>query len=277
MLSPESVVNPTLCTKVTNRAGVRVVVVEHLLAALKICGITNALIELDSEEVPIMDGSAAVFVKELQKAKIIQQNSFVPAVVIKQPVVVKSKNGSISLTPNDNCEISVEISYDRIDPVIGSNNAYSFTFDNDDTLDDIANSRTFGWFEDCEKIKNMGLALGASEENTIAILKDNSIKNEGGLRNPKELVMHKCLDLIGDISVLGYDIIGKINCVNPSHSLNNILIKTLANDFSCHQIVTSRNIGRTNGSAQIQKHMRQKNKKPITLFTSACESQRLAP
>ncbi|MDR0942340.1 MAG: UDP-3-O-acyl-N-acetylglucosamine deacetylase [Holosporales bacterium] len=246
-LSPEAVVDPTLCTRVVNNDGVQVTVVEHLLAALRICGITNALIELDSSEAPIMDGSAAVFVKEFKKAGIIRQDSFVPAGVIKRPIVVKSKNGGISLTPNEHCKISVKVSYDKINPVVGIHNQHSFVLeDGESSLNDIADSRTFGWVEDYEKIKSMGMALGASEENTIAI-KDDSLINLNGLRNPKELVMHKCLDLIGDISVLGYDIIGKIECLNPSHSLNNNMIRTLAKELYRHKIVTTGNTENLNG------------------------------
>jgi UDP-3-O-[3-hydroxymyristoyl] N-acetylglucosamine deacetylase len=126
------------------------------------------------------------------------------------------------------------VSYDRIDPVVGSNN--TFTFKLDDDLHDIANARTFGWIEDIERIRASGFGLGASEENTIGITKDNTIVNEGGLRHPKELVLHKCLDLIGDIAVIGYDIIGKIECLNPSHLLNNILMRKLLNEIETKEI-----------------------------------------
>lgn len=236
-LSPDSVVDPTLCTRVVNENGVSVAVIEHLLAAFRICGITNALIELNSQEVPIMDGSAIEFVKAFRRSGIVYQDAFVPAIVISKPIIAKSQNGEISISPSENCEISVKISYDRINPVIGENNSYSFNFD--DNLNELSSSRTFGWIEDYDKVRAMGLAQGSSEENTIAILSDNTIKNVEGLRNPNELVMHKCLDLIGDISVIGYDIIGKMNGFNTSHSLNNVLMRKLLKEISNHKVIRS--------------------------------------
>lgn len=238
-LSPNAVIDPTLCTRVVNKSGIFVAVVEHLLAAFRVCGITNALVKLDSHEVPIMDGSALDFVRSFKKVGIIHQDAFVPAIVINHTIVEESKNGKISITPSNNLNISVKISYDRINPVIGNNNNYSFSFE--DNLNDLISSRTFGWIEDYENVRKMGLAKGTSEENTLAILSDNTIKNSGGLRNPKELVMHKCLDLIGDVSVIGYDIIGNINGFNTSHALNNKLMRKLMAEISLHEVMTVQN------------------------------------
>ncbi len=235
-LSPNSVIDPTLCTRIVNKSGVFVAVVEHLLAAFRICGITNALVRLDSQEVPIMDGSALDFVRNFRKTGIIHQDPFVPAIVIRHPVFEESNTGKISISPSNNLNVSVELSYDRINPVIKNNNSYTFSFE--DNLNDLSSSRTFGWIEDYEKVRNMGLAKGTSEENTIAILPDSTIKNAEGLRNPKELVMHKCLDLIGDISVIGYDIIGDIKGFNTSHALNNKLMRKLLSQISSHEVIT---------------------------------------
>lgn len=243
-LSPESVVDPTLCTRVVNKSGVFVATVEHLLAALRICGITNALIEIDSHEVPIMDGSAIEFVKAFKEVGIIHQNAFVPTVVVTEPISVSSKNGKISILPSEISEISVKLDYDRINPVIGENNSYSFSFDDD--LNEVASARTFGWIADYEKVVAMGLAKGTSEKNTVVILENNSIKNAEGLRNPKELVMHKCLDLIGDISVIGFDIVGKIEGVNTSHSLNNLLMRKLLKEIAKHEFIVSESSGNFN-------------------------------
>lgn len=236
-LSAESVVDPTLCTRVTNKAGVSVAVIEHLLAAFRICGITDAIIEIDSPEVPIMDGSAIEFVNAFKQAGIVRLGSTVQAIVITEPVMVSSKNGMISITPSDECEISIRLDYDRIKPVIGQNNSYSFSLS--DNLTELAAARTFGWIADYEKVVAMGLAKGTSEDNTIVIMNDNSIKNKEGLRNPKEIVMHKCLDLLGDISVIGYDIIGKIEGLNTSHALNNLLMRKLLSEISKHEVIRS--------------------------------------
>ncbi len=236
-LSAESVVDPTLCTRLVNKSGVSVAVVEHLLAALRIFGITNALIEIDSLEVPIMDGSSKEFIDAFKSVGLKYQSGEVPAIFIKRPLELRSKTGYISISPADACEISVKIEYDRINPVIGSNNEYVFGLDQN--LNDLVSSRTFGWIEDYEKVRAMGLARGTSEENTVVIMPDHSIKNAGGLRNSHELVMHKCLDLVGDISVLIFDIIGKIEGYNTSHLLNNQMMRKLLNELKYHDVVYS--------------------------------------
>lgn len=234
-LSPESVIEPILCTKVVNASGVSVSVIEHLLAAFRIAGITNALIEINSGEVPIMDGSSKVFLDAFKKIGISYQNAKVPAIVIKTPIVAENSSGKISILPSKNRKISVKLSYDRINETIGNDNTYEF--DMEDDISEIAIARTFGWFEDCEKIRSLGMAKGSSEENTIVIMPDYSIKNSGGLRNPHELVMHKCLDLLGDIAVIDHDIIGSITAINPSHSLNNILMRKLLSELDRHDVV----------------------------------------
>ncbi len=234
-LSPESVVDPIMCTRIVNGSGVSVSVVEHLLAAFRICGITNALVEINSDEIPIMDGSAVVFVRSFKIAGIARQDSKVPAILIKSPIFAENGVGRVEITPSRSKLVSVKLEYDRINPVIGTHGKYDFSFDKDMTS--IAEARTFGWLEDCEKIKAAGMAKGAGEENTVVIMSDNSIGNKFGLRNPSELVMHKCLDLIGDIFVAGYDIIGSINAINPSHLLNNILMKKLLSEISDHEII----------------------------------------
>lgn len=236
-INPEAVVDATMCTRISNRNGVTVAVIEHLLAALRICGITNAEVEVDADEVPIMDGSAIEFVRAFKKCGIKYQNAFVPAIVVSKPVSVSYKNTEISIVPADKSEFHVELDYERINPVISRNKCYEFTFDDD--LTGVACARTFGWLADCEKLYEMGLAKGASEENTVVITDDNTIKNEGGLRNPKEIVMHKCLDMIGDISVIGYDIIGRIEAKNPSHFANNLLMRKLLGELDEHGVIVA--------------------------------------
>lgn len=234
-LSSNAVVNPTLCTRIVNQDGVSIAVIEHLLAAFRICGITNATIEVDTDEVPIMDGSALEFVKAFKRIGIICQDAYVPAIVIAEPISISYKSTNITISPSDECQVSLKLSYDRINPVIGDNNAYYFSLN--DNLTDMASARTFGWVVDYEKVRAMGLAKGASEENTIAISDKNTILNDGGLRNPKELIMHKCLDLLGDISVIGFDIIGKIEGMNTSHAANNMLMRKLMSELHKHEVI----------------------------------------
>lgn len=234
-LSPNAIVDPTLCTRVVNNDGISVAVVEHLLAAFRICGITNAVVEVDTDEIPIMDGSALEFVNSFKDVGIVYQDAYTPAIIITEPVSISYKSTHVMISPADESSVSLKLSYDRINPVIGNNNSYSFYLD--ENLTKLASARTFGWIADYEKVRAMGLAKGTSEENTIAIAMDNTILNKGGLRDPRELVMHKCLDLLGDISVIGLDIIGKIEGVNPSHATNNMLVRKLISELNKHEVV----------------------------------------
>jgi UDP-3-O-[3-hydroxymyristoyl] N-acetylglucosamine deacetylase len=236
-LSPQAVRDPTLCTRVVNKDGVGVSVIEHLLAALRICGVTNVMVEVNREEIPVLDGSALPFVDGIERVGLVPQLTKVPAIVIRKAINVQNDNGEMTILPGFSQEIAITLNYDRISRVIGSNNSHAFSLDDD--LRDIAAARTFGWLEDQDKVQKMGLALGSSEDNTVAIMPDNGIHAKGGLRHPKELVMHKCLDLIGDISVIGHDIIGRIEGINPSHRLNNMAMIELMRTIKRQEIVTS--------------------------------------
>ncbi|MDR1476152.1 MAG: UDP-3-O-acyl-N-acetylglucosamine deacetylase [Holosporales bacterium] len=233
-LSPESVVECNLCTCIANNDGVTVSVVEHLLAAFRITGITNALIEVNSDEIPIMDGSAIEFVNEIKKIGIVRQRPFVQGIVIKKEVVAEFQGGKIAIYPSKKCNVTVNLNYDRINPIVGKYNKYMFDMSGD--LSELACARTFGWVEDQELIRSRGFGLGASEKNTIGIGPGGTILNTGGLRNQAEFVMHKSLDLLGDLFVLGCDIIGRIECLNPSHALNNLLLKTLMMEIENHEM-----------------------------------------
>ena len=238
-LSPETVIDPTLCTRCVNKNGVSIAVIEHLLAAFRICEITNAIVEVNAGEIPIMDGSAIEFVNQFKKVGIITQEADVPAIVISEPVSVSYNSSRISIVPDDECKISVTLSYDRINPVLNGNNKYFFKLNGN--LTELAMARTFGWLSDYDKIRQMGLGKGSSKENTVVINNENNILNEEGLRNPLELVMHKCLDLIGDISVIGYDIIGSIHGINTSHMINNLLMRKLLKELDKHSVIEENN------------------------------------
>jgi UDP-3-O-[3-hydroxymyristoyl] N-acetylglucosamine deacetylase len=231
-VSQENVLQTDMCTKIGKNDEDCVAVTEHLLAAFRICGITNAQIEISTNEVPILDGSATPFIKAFKKTGIELQDGYIFALQIERPITVSTSTSTIKITPQQISEITVRLEGERITPVINGNEEYTFALD--DNMFEIAQARTFGWFDDLEKIRSRGLALGASEENTIAIGSDNAILNAGGLRHPKEIVMHKCLDLIGDLMVLGFDIIGKFECVNPSHALNNMLRGAILKDNMCN-------------------------------------------
>jgi UDP-3-O-[3-hydroxymyristoyl] N-acetylglucosamine deacetylase len=233
----ENVVNTEMCTKISNAEGVVVSVIEHLMAALKISGITNALIEINAEEVPIMDGSALEFVTSFTKSGIVKQSVEVKTITVKKPISIEFDNGSISAVPCKNSIIEVSLDYNRINKVIQNNNSVALKMSDKEKLIKIAESRTFGWLEDYDKIRAKGLAKGSSADNTVIIGVNGDIINMEGLRNKKEIVSHKALDMIGDLSVSGYDIIGRIFAKNPSHLQNHYFLRKFIAQVRVHNTI----------------------------------------
>ena len=216
-----NVSNATFCTTISNESGVSVSTIEHLMGALYGLGIDNAIIEIDNQEVPILDGSAKDFVEEISKTGI--RNSESPIKIIKIEKKIEFKDGKkiISIEPNKiSLDIDFELKYEN--KVIGNQKNKINVYDED--LTSIFNSRTFCLFEDIEKIKKSGLAKGGSLDNAI-VVKDNKILNEAGLRNSKEFVNHKILDCIGDLYTSGYRIIASITCSQGGHYLTNQLLR----------------------------------------------------
>jgi UDP-3-O-[3-hydroxymyristoyl] N-acetylglucosamine deacetylase len=224
----ESVSSAKLCTTLENEQGVKVSTVEHLLAALYIAEIDNAIIEIDNEEVPIMDGSAKDFLISLKKApvKILEKKRKYLKILNKVELLEGEKK--ISIEPNDSSlEVNFQLNYKN--EIIGKQkNQINFCFDD---LNDVTNSRTFCLYEDIEKIKKAGLAKGGSLENAI-VVDDNKVLNEGGLRNEKEFVNHKILDLAGDFLLSGYRVLGKVKCYQGGHELTNNFLRKLLNQKS---------------------------------------------
>jgi UDP-3-O-[3-hydroxymyristoyl] N-acetylglucosamine deacetylase len=231
-----NVTTPIMCTKIVNKNGVSVSVIEHLMAALQISGITNALIEIDSEEVPIMDGSSIEFVKSFTKTGIMKQRAKVKTIVIKHPIFMSFETGSISVIPCADCVISVSLDYDRINRVVGDKNHTTFKMSAKKKIMSVAESRTFGWLEDYDRVRKSGMARGSSADNTIIVGPNNAVINREGLRNKREIVNHKALDLIGDLAVSGYDIIGHINALNPSHLHNHQFLKKIMIEIENHTV-----------------------------------------
>ena len=224
----ESVSSAKLCTTLKNEKGIKVSTVEHLLAALYIAEIDNVIIEIDNEEVPIMDGSAKDFLISLKKTptKILEKKRKYLKILDKVELVDGEKK--ISIEPNDSSlEVHFQLNYKN--EIIGKQkNQINFCFDN---LNDVTNSRTFCLYEDIEKIKKAGLAKGGSLENAI-VVDANKVLNEGGLRNKKEFVNHKILDLAGDFLLSGYRVLGKIKCYQGGHELTNKFLRKLLNQKS---------------------------------------------
>ena len=213
----ENVSEATLCTTISNQYGVKVSTIEHLMAAFLGLGIDNAIIELDSQEVPILDGSAMNFVKVLKETGL--KNSDVPIKLIKinNSVEIEEENKFISIEKsNTSLEIEFEINYENQFIQKQKNKINVF----EDKLDDVFNSRTFCLYEDIEKLKKRGLGKGGSLENAI-VVNENRILNEEGLRNNNEFVNHKILDCMGDLYLVGYRLIGSVKCRHGGHSLTN--------------------------------------------------------
>ena len=216
-----NVSSAVFCTTIANESGVSISTIEHLMGALYGLGIDNALVEIDNQEVPILDGSAKIFIEEISKAGI--KNSEAPIKIIKIEKRIEFNDGkkTISIEPSKvSLDIDFELKYEN--SLIGTQRNLINVYESD--LTDIYNSRTFCIFEDIKKLKEMGLAQGGSLNNAI-VVKDKEILNEEGLRNQKEFVNHKILDCMGDLYLSGYKIIGKVICSQGGHKLTNQLLR----------------------------------------------------
>ena len=216
-----NVCNAMLCTTISNEFGVKVSTIEHLMGALYGLGIDNVLVELDNEEIPILDGSAKIFVKEISKVGIKVSDVPIKVIRINKPVELKDGPKSISINPSKiNLEIDFEIKYE--DKLIGNQRNSLKVYEDD--LNETFESRTFCLFEDIKKLREMGFAKGGSLENAIVVKNGNLLNNEG-LRNKQEFVNHKILDCMGDLFLSGYKVIGKIKCSQGGHKLTNDLLR----------------------------------------------------
>ena len=212
-----------LCTTLENEHGVKVSTVEHLLAAIYFANIDNAIIEIDCDEVPIMDGSAKNFLDTFKKIEIKQLSEKRKYLTVSSKIEVIDGNRKISIEPNNQTlEVEFQLNYDN--QLIGKQKNL-VDFDKDD-LNDVSNSRTFCLYEDIEKIKKNGLAKGGSLDNALVVDK-GKVLNKEGLRNSKEFVNHKILDLAGDCILSGYRILGKIKCYQGGHELTNLFLRKI--------------------------------------------------
>ena len=216
-----NVTNTSLNTTVENEFGVKVSTIEHLMGALFGLGIDNALIEIDNEEVPILDGSAKNFIEKITSVGLETSEEPIKIIKINKEINYSEGERFISIKPSTlSLDIDFELKYQN--QVIGNQKNKVKVFEDD--LTDIYNSRTFCLYEDIEFIKKNGLAKGGSLDNAI-VVKDKEILNPEGLRNPKEFVNHKILDCIGDLYTSGYRIIASIKCSQGGHYLTNQLLR----------------------------------------------------
>ena len=230
-----NVSSANFCTTISNEAGVKISTIEHLMAALFTLGVDNSVIEIDNLEVPILDGSAKIFINEIKKIGLKDQNVPIKIILIRKKITYTEDEKFISIEPSKtNLFIDFEIKYKT--NIIGEQRNLIDVYNSD--LTEVMESRTFCLYEDVEKLKKMGLALGGSLDNAI-VVKDDAVLNENGLRNKKEFVNHKILDCIGDLYLSGYRVIGKIECSQGGHRItNNLLRKVYSNkeNFSIHEI-----------------------------------------
>tara|TARA_Y100000591_G_C21811775_1_gene688335 strand:- start:220 stop:1140 length:921 start_codon:yes stop_codon:yes gene_type:complete len=216
-----NVTNTSLNTTVENEFGAKVSTIEHLMGALFGLGIDNALIEIDNDEVPILDGSARVFIEKIISAGIKVSESPIKIIKINKEVRFSDGERFITIKPSTlSLDIDFELKYEN--SIIGNQKNRIKVYEDD--LSDIYNSRTFCLYEDIELIKKNGLAKGGSLDNAI-VVKGRKVLNQEGLRNKKEFVNHKILDCIGDLYTSGYRIVASIECSQGGHYLTNQLLK----------------------------------------------------
>ncbi len=221
-----NVIDATLCTTIANDYGVKVSTIEHLMGAFYGLGIDNAIVEITSQEVPIMDGSAKKFVKLILESGIQASDAPIKIIKVEKEVQIRERDKTIELNrSNVSLDIDFEIKYEN--QFIKSQRNKISVFE--DNLNDIYDSRTFCLFDDIKKLKEMGLGKGGSLENAL-VIKNNSLMNEGGLRNDKEFVNHKILDCMGDLYLSGYRMIGSLVCSQGGHNLTNKLLRKLFSD-----------------------------------------------
>jgi UDP-3-O-[3-hydroxymyristoyl] N-acetylglucosamine deacetylase len=219
----ELVVKTQLGTVIGNAAGVTVSTIEHLMAALAMLGVDNAMVELDGPEMPIMDGSAEPFVDVLDRVGLRRQEAPRRFIEILHTVEVVDGDKRASLSPAEGFEVAFEIAFPS--KAIGRQRI-DMAMDEAAFRTELANCRTFGFLHEVEALRAMGLARGGSMENAIVIEGDR-ILNPEGLRRPDEFVRHKALDAIGDLYVLGGPLLGRFEGILAGHGLNNALVRAL--------------------------------------------------
>ena len=227
-----NIADTMLNTRIMNDEGVTVGTVEHLMAAFMGLGVDNAFIDINAPELPAMDGSSAPYCAMLEEAGIAAQKAPRKHLRVLRPVRVESETGWAEIAPSDELVIDVSIKFD--DSAIGASK-YFYVHRDGSFADEIADARTFCLYQDVTKLRAAGYALGGSLENAI-VVDNGTVLNEGGLRHDDEFVRHKTLDCLGDLYLGGYFVLARITAVQPSHALNNSLVKTLLADASAYEI-----------------------------------------
>jgi len=228
-----NVTNTLLCTTISNEYGVSVSTIEHLMGAFYGIGIDNAIVEIDSLEMPILDGSARFFLQEIKRVGIKHSDQPIKIIKINKNIKIEDDQKFISIErSNVTSEIEFEIKY-KNNLINVQKNKVNILEDN---LSDIFNSRTFCLYEDIEKLKKLNLGKGGSLDNAI-VIKEDKLLNSTGLRNDKEFVNHKILDCMGDLFLSGHKIIGSVKCSQGGHKLTNELLRKIFNDKENYSLI----------------------------------------
>lgn len=230
-----AVVDTSLCTVIGTPDGLTVSTIEHLMAALRSCGIDNALVKLNGPEVPIMDGSAHEFVNAIREVGVSAQEVPLHYTVILKPIEVKHGHAYARLSPSEHTFF--RMTFDAQGRL--ANHSFTYYPTQDNFVSCLSQARTFGFLEDAEHLWALGFAKGASPDNTVIIEKDGAIMNPEGLRYEDEFVRHKVLDAVGDLALASGHIVGGYEGYNASHKLNNLLLRALYADASAwrHQSI----------------------------------------
>ncbi len=218
-------VNEVVLSTGLENQGVKVSTVEHLMSAFSALGIDNIIVELDSFEVPIMDGSSAPFIFLVQSAGILEQDLYKKFFVINDTVRVENNDSWAQVSPYEGFKVTLEIDFDH-QKIKESGQELSIDFAQQSYLKEISRARTFGYMKDVEVMQRQNLSLGASMSNAIA-LSDEDVLNEDGMRYQNEFVKHKILDIVGDLFLLGCNIIGHYEGYKTGHLLNDQLLSAI--------------------------------------------------
>ena len=229
-------VGDTRMASTISEGEIRVATVEHLMSALSGMGIDNAVIEVDAAEIPIMDGSAASFVYLLRSAGVQEQTAPKRFIEVLEPVEVRDGEKWARLDPffGFRLEFTIDFRHPAVDT---TGQQVSIDFANTSYIDDIARARTFGFMGDVDMLRSKGLALGGSLDNAI-VMDEVRVLNPGSLRQPNEFAMHKALDAIGDLYLLGKPLLASYTAFKSGHALNNALLRELTNTADAWREVT---------------------------------------
>ena len=229
-------VNEVVLSTTLESQGVKVSTIEHLMSALSALGVDNVLVELDSFEVPIMDGSSAPFVFLVQSAGIEEQDAPKRFIVIKNTIRVENGESWAQVSPHNGFKVTLEIDFEH-KKIKESGQKLTIDFAEQSYLKEISRARTFGYERDVDALQAVGLALGASFDNAIA-LSDDDILNEDGMRYHNEFVKHKILDIVGDLFLLGGNVIGHYEGYKTGHMLNDQLLSAILSQPQAYSIET---------------------------------------